>query len=126
MNSFFMDLRALFIVVFFSALPFFVSCHRRPLDVGTNAVRIALENDYSMPYRESRKIPYNYSILMYSHEGELQYEDFCPEKGGLIRGETGQYRAFVYDLDNDVTKFDGRDNLETLRAYTVEESVSRS
>lgn len=101
-----------------------MSCTRRPLDIEADSVRIALSNDYSMPYRQIQHKPYHFGVMMYGmSDGVLDYEDFCGETGGLIMGIPGQYRTFVLSLDNDVTKLDGKANEGTLRAYTEEEDL---
>ena len=110
-------------VTFLTILSFASSCRRRPLDIEADSIRIMLDNDYTMPYRQTKEAPYNYSVMMYGRkDGKLIYKDFCGEKGGPIRGVAGEYKTYVYDLDNDVTKFEGLDNKKTMRAYTEEES----
>lgn len=103
----------------------FSSCKRRPLEVVSDLLYIKLYNDYTMPYRQTKATPYHYAVMMYNHDGgKLRYEDFCAEKGGMIQNIQGRYTTLVYDLDNSVTLFDGRDNLSTIRAYTEDESFA--
>ena len=109
------------VVVFVTAL----SCRRRPLDILFNDIRIVLDNHYDMPYRPIGQKPYHYGVLFYeSGEQKLVMEEFCSEPGGPVNGIPGDMRVFVYDLDNSVLRFDGKDAISSFRVYTEEDSAS--
>lgn len=100
------------------------SCRRRPLDFVLYRVRVELENDYAMPYVQTKAVPYHYNLMFFDRgDNTLTFEEYCAEKGGWINSVPGSYCMFAFDMDNAVTKFDGRDCLSTLRAYTDDEAA---
>lgn len=99
-------------------------CCQKPLDVKQEGLSIALDNDFSLPFRPEAAAPYHFGVLLYDDEsGNLSYEDFCEAQGGLVPGQAGLFTAVVYDLDNSVLCFDGKASLESFRVYSEEEGM---
>lgn len=102
-----------------AALTLASACTRRPLDIAGGALRIELHHDWSVPYERTDPEPYHYAVLMYdAADGKLIYEDFCGAEGGRIRAVAGDYTVLVHDMNNSVLLFEGRNDIQTLRACT--------
>lgn len=104
------------LLIMLMALVCATSCLKhRPLDVLSTSVMIDLNNDYTMPYRQTYTKPDHFRIDVYDQSsGLLDYKDFTPEPGGNISGIPGSYVFVACNYDEGHMIITGEDDIRTF------------
>jgi hypothetical protein len=116
----------------------FLSCHRMPLYVLEEAVRLDLELnldldldlDFDMDVdigmdAASIRQPEYFKALFYPSSGTLGYSQFVEGTGGAISTPPGTYELLLYAFGTEYIQIRGEASLETIEAFTSDISASK-